>query len=337
MNADKANVARLMALEAFKNVTAPFARRITARLIDIGTLVSAGSGSAGTTLYQIAQTNPLNIFVNVPQSNAPDIHEGLAAKLLVEEYPTRNFEARVIRTAAALDPASRTLNTELQIPNDDGALFAGMYAHVKFTLSDGNGPIIIPANAFVFKTEGPQVATLTKDGRIHWQKIRAASCRIIRTLPAPVPDMSDPDTKSSQNAGVDPGKQRPPFFKRPLTSYLVSNAIVLPMTGWLGMRFGRKRFLTICIALFTAASALCGAADNLLVLILSRILQGAAGGALQPMSQAILLAYNILQQQAASLAYVDAFQLLTLICIACIPFVFLLRNVAMKTGGPPVH
>jgi membrane fusion protein (multidrug efflux system) len=172
MNADQANVARLVALEAFKNVTAPFAGRITARLIDIGTLVSAGSGSAGTTLYQIAQTNPLNIFVNVPQSNAPDIHEGLAAKLLVNEYPNRNFEARVTRTAAALDPASRTLNTELQIPNDDGALYAGMYAYVKFTLSDGNGPIIIPANAFVFKTEGPQVATLTKDGRIHWQKIQ---------------------------------------------------------------------------------------------------------------------------------------------------------------------
>jgi RND family efflux transporter MFP subunit len=172
MNADKANVARLMALEAFKNVTAPFDGRVTARLIDIGTLVSAGSGSAGTTLYQIAQTNPLNIFVNVPQSNAPEIHEGLAAKLLVNEYPNRNFEARVTRTAAALDPASRTLNTELQIPNDDGALYAGMYAYVKFTLSDGNGPVILPANAFVFKTEGPQAATLTKDGRIHWQKIQ---------------------------------------------------------------------------------------------------------------------------------------------------------------------
>jgi membrane fusion protein, multidrug efflux system len=172
MNADKANVARLMALEAFKNVTAPFDGRVTARLIDIGTLVSAGSGSAGTTLYQIAQTNPLNIFVNVPQSNAPEIHEGLAAKLLVNEYPNRNFEARVTRTAAALDPASRTLNTELQIPNDDGALYSGMYAYVKFTLSDGNGPVILPANAFVFKTEGPQAATLTKDGRIHWQKIQ---------------------------------------------------------------------------------------------------------------------------------------------------------------------
>jgi DHA2 family multidrug resistance protein len=74
-----------------------------------------------------------------------------------------------------------------------------------------------------------------------------------------------------------------------LTSYLVANAVVLPMTGWLGMRFGRKRFLTICIALFTFASALCGAANSLVALILARVLQGAAGGALQPMSQAILL------------------------------------------------
>ncbi len=74
-----------------------------------------------------------------------------------------------------------------------------------------------------------------------------------------------------------------------LTSYLVANAIVLPMTGWLGLRFGRKRFLTTCIALFTFASALCGTAGNLPMLILARILQGAAGGALQPMSQAIML------------------------------------------------
>ena len=74
-----------------------------------------------------------------------------------------------------------------------------------------------------------------------------------------------------------------------LTSYLAANAVVLPMTGWLAMRFGRKRFLTICIVLFTSASALCGAANSLVALILARLLQGAAGGALQPMSQAILL------------------------------------------------
>jgi DHA2 family multidrug resistance protein len=74
-----------------------------------------------------------------------------------------------------------------------------------------------------------------------------------------------------------------------LTSYLVANAVVLPMTGWLGSRFGRKRFLLVCIGLFTLASALCGAADNLMILVLSRVLQGAAGGALQPVSQAIIL------------------------------------------------
>ena len=74
-----------------------------------------------------------------------------------------------------------------------------------------------------------------------------------------------------------------------LTSYLVSNAIVLPMTGWLAVRFGRKRFLLTCVVLFTLASAMCGAATSMPMLILARILQGASGGALQPLSQAILL------------------------------------------------
>src|SRR6059036_556430 len=74
-----------------------------------------------------------------------------------------------------------------------------------------------------------------------------------------------------------------------LTSYLVANAIVLPATGWLGSRFGRKRFLLACIAVFTASSVLCGLATSLGMLILARILQGAGGGALQPISQAVLL------------------------------------------------
>jgi RND family efflux transporter MFP subunit len=169
--ADQSNVNRLLALEGFKQVTAPFAGRITARQIDVGSLVNVGSGSTGTPLYTVAQTNPLNIFVNVPQSDAPSIHDGLKVRLLVEEYPTRNFEATVVRTADALDPASRTLNTEMQIANDDGALFAGMYAQLEFTLLDAGSPIVIPASAFVFGADGSKVATLTKDGRIHWQKI----------------------------------------------------------------------------------------------------------------------------------------------------------------------
>src|SRR5208282_5535431 len=74
-----------------------------------------------------------------------------------------------------------------------------------------------------------------------------------------------------------------------LTSYLISNAIVLPITGWLGLRFGRRRLLTVCISIFTIASVLCGIAPNLEVLIFARVLQGIGGGALQPISQAVLL------------------------------------------------
>jgi membrane fusion protein, multidrug efflux system len=172
LNAAKANVEILVALQAFKNVTAPFAGRITSRAIDVGTLVSAGSGSVGTVLYTLAKTNPLDIFVTVPQTNVPSIHAGLAVRLLAPEYLDRVFEAKVIRTAGALDPASRTLLTEVEIPNDDGALYAGMYAQVKFTLQDQTNPLTIPANTFVFKTEGSQVAMLTKGNKIHWQKIQ---------------------------------------------------------------------------------------------------------------------------------------------------------------------
>jgi membrane fusion protein (multidrug efflux system) len=173
-------VNRLLALEAFKQVTAPFAGRITARQIDVGSLVNVGSGSPGTPLYTVAQTNPLNIFANVPQSDAPSVHEGLKVRLLVEEYPTRNFEATVVRTADALDPASRTLNTEMQIANDDGALFSGMYAQLEFTLRDAGSPIVIPASAFVFGADGSKVATLTKDSRVHGKRLQSAAISALK-------------------------------------------------------------------------------------------------------------------------------------------------------------
>jgi len=171
VQANQANVNRLLALEDFKKVTAPFDGRITARQIDVGSLVNIGSGNTGTPLYMIAQTNLLNIFVDVPQSDAPAICDGMKVRLFVEEYPNRDFEATVVRTAGALDPSSRTLNTEMQIANNDGALFVGMYVQLKFTLRNPSSPIVIPANAFVFGADGSRVATLTKDNRVHWQKI----------------------------------------------------------------------------------------------------------------------------------------------------------------------
>jgi len=172
LTANKATVGQYEALQAFKNVTAPFDGIITSRKIDVGSLVSQGSGTAGTPLYSLAQTDPVRIFVDVPQSDSPLITVGMETKLFVRERANRDFTGHVTRTAGALNPTSRTLLTEIEIPNHDGALFTGMYAQAKFTLVNKNGPITIPANAFVFRAEGPLVAVVTNENKIHWQPIQ---------------------------------------------------------------------------------------------------------------------------------------------------------------------
>ncbi len=171
LSSSKANVAQLEALQRFKDVIAPFDGTITRRAIDVGSLVSQGSGAAGTALFTLAQTDPLRIFVDAPQAEAPLISVGMEAKILVRERADRDFSGKVTRTAGALDPTSRTLRVEVQIPNHDGALFAGMYGQVKFTLRDKAAPIVIPANAFVFRPEGTQVALVAEGNKIHWQNI----------------------------------------------------------------------------------------------------------------------------------------------------------------------
>jgi len=171
-SAAQASVNQLQQLVAFNQIIAPFSGRITNRYLDVGALVTQGSGAAGTAIYDLAQTDPLRIYVYVPQSEAPMIHVGSTAKLLVRERPGTQFTATVTRTAGAIDPTSRTLLTELQIPNKDGALYAGMYADVQFGLSDeANSPIIASANAFMFRVAGPQVVVV-RDGKTYWQNIQ---------------------------------------------------------------------------------------------------------------------------------------------------------------------
>ena len=170
MAAAQANVNLLEQQLSFNRIIAPFDGRITNRFLDVGALVSSGGG--GTQIYGLQQTDPLLIYVYVPQSNAPMIHVGGKASLIVREFPGRDFTATVTRTAGAIDPASRTLLTELQIPNKEGTLFAGMYAVIKFQLHDtGNSPLIVPANAYIFRTEGAQVVVV-RGNKIHWQTIQ---------------------------------------------------------------------------------------------------------------------------------------------------------------------
>ena len=171
VKAGEASVENLQVQQNFQKITAPFTGVITKRAVDVGALVSAGGSNTGTLLFAIAQSDPLRIFVNVPQSDAPDIVEGMKAKVLVPEYPGRDFEGVVARTAGAIDPASRTLLTEVDIPNHDGALYAGMYGQIKFVLEQKSPSLLIPANAFTFKTAGSQVAVV-RDGRIHFQTVK---------------------------------------------------------------------------------------------------------------------------------------------------------------------
>ncbi len=170
--AAKANLEQLQKIQGFQQILAPFAGKIAARNIDIGTLVTAGTGNSGTPLFSIVQSDVLRVYVFAPQENAPSIHEGLAAKIILQEYPGQEFDGKVTRTAGALDPQSRTMQVEVQVPNGDGKLYAGMYGQVKFLLTDENAPIVVPANAFVFRKEGSQVATIENANRVHWQNIR---------------------------------------------------------------------------------------------------------------------------------------------------------------------
>src|SRR5213592_1477088 len=124
--AARANLEQLEKTQAFKEIVAPFGGSIPARNIDVGTLATAGTGNAGTPLFRIVQSDPLRVYVYAPQANAPSIREGLAAKILVQEFPGQDFDGRVTRTAGALDPQSRTMQVEVQVPNHEGKLYAGI-------------------------------------------------------------------------------------------------------------------------------------------------------------------------------------------------------------------
>src|SRR5436309_1758648 len=132
--ASDANVQRLMALQSFQKIPAPFPGIITARGIDRGALITAGSGAGASPMFRLARVDALRIFVNVPQTFVRSISPGQDVRILVQEYPQRSFVGKVATTAGALDPTSRTLLTEVRLRNDDLTLMPGMYAQVKFTV-----------------------------------------------------------------------------------------------------------------------------------------------------------------------------------------------------------
>jgi RND family efflux transporter MFP subunit len=169
--AANANVRRLEQLESFKRVYAPFSGVITRRNTDVGALISAGSNTQGKELFDVAQFDPLRVYVNVPQINSPSIRRGMPAYIDLREFPGQKFTGKIVRTADAIDPGTRTLLTEVDVPNKDGRLLPGSYAQVHFAVPVQTSRISVPVNALLFRSEGPRVAVVGNDSKIHLKPV----------------------------------------------------------------------------------------------------------------------------------------------------------------------
>ena len=165
---DQANINQLQALEAFKIVRAPFTGIVTARNTDIGDYIAAGSGSQ---LFRMQQTSPLRVYVNVPQTFADLVKIGTEGDVTLDEFPKRKFVGQVTNTAGAIDPTSRTLVTELLVPNKTGELFPGAYALITLQANDNTGILRIPSNALIFQSEGTTVGVVDANGKVEIRSI----------------------------------------------------------------------------------------------------------------------------------------------------------------------
>ena len=165
--AQRAGVAQLEQLVSFGRVYAPFDGTITRRLVDVGTLVNSGAGSSAAALFEIAATDPMLAYVEVPQVFAPSVRAGEDAKIAVRNFRGRVFPGRVTRTAGALDAASRTLRTEVRVPNPSGELLAGMYVEVSLDVAVTHQVIRVPSSAVIADARGVHVAIVDASGKVH--------------------------------------------------------------------------------------------------------------------------------------------------------------------------
>ena len=165
-----ANVERLRQLEGFKRVVAPFAGVITRRNVDVGDLIEAGGG-AGRVLFTLTQTDPLRVYIYLPQAYSQLVKPGQEVSITQAELRGRVFRGTVARTAGSIDAATRTMQVEIQLPNRDGLLLPGAYVQAALPLAASKA-LVIPANTLMIRSEGTLVAVVGADGRIKLKLIK---------------------------------------------------------------------------------------------------------------------------------------------------------------------
>jgi len=208
VRANEASLHRLEEMKAFARITAPFDGVITSRNVDPGWLINSGNGGAARELFHIAQIQVLRIFVNVPQTNVASMHPGEIAELRVQELPGQVFSAKVARIANALDAASRAMLTVLEVPNPRGVLMPGMYAQVRFSTGRAEAAVIVPGDTLILGRQGPRVAVVAPDHRIHLRQIRigqdsGSEIEVISGLSAGEVVVANPSDAVRENALVE--------------------------------------------------------------------------------------------------------------------------------------
>nr|WKF57980.1 Multidrug resistance protein MdtA [Paraburkholderia busanensis] len=167
LDAARFNVARLEKTQSFQKVYAPFDGIVTARNVDVGALIDAGSaGGPAKELFHVAQADRLRVYVNVPQAYAQQVRAQQSAFLTLTEAPSKHYPGMVARTAGAVDPQQRTMLVEVDVDNRNGDLLPGAYAQVHFALGTGAAPFTLPGNAFLFRPDGVKVATVDAQQKV---------------------------------------------------------------------------------------------------------------------------------------------------------------------------
>jgi RND family efflux transporter MFP subunit len=166
-----ANVGRLEQMQGFEKVCAPFDGVITERKTDLGDLINAGNDGTGRELFRVSQISTIRVFVNVPEEYSEQIVDGASSSMDLTELPGKQFGGRITRTSNAIDPASRTLLVEVDVPNPSGQLLPGAYANIHFKVPRGVVPLVLPNSSLLFQSAGPQVAIVDLHNRIQLRKV----------------------------------------------------------------------------------------------------------------------------------------------------------------------
>lgn len=171
--AAEANVRRLQELQGFRRIVAPFAGVVTKRNVDVGTLVNAGNAGANRELFTLAQTDPLRIYLYVPQAYSQQVKVGQDVEVTLAELPGQVFHGAIARMSSAIDPATRTMQVEVSLPNQAGRLLPGAYVQAQIAGKAADDPqtaFVVPTNTLLFRKEGPRIA-VAENGRVNLRPV----------------------------------------------------------------------------------------------------------------------------------------------------------------------